>query len=85
MPMTPEERKEYNKTYYENNKVKIIQKGCEKMKCPFCERIIIKNNLLKHSKLEICQRKQQENINTLSRLNYIKYPLETSFNLIKSD
>ena len=27
MPMTPEERKEYNKTYYENNKVKIIQKN----------------------------------------------------------
>ena len=30
--MTPEERKQYNKTYYENNKVKIIQKGCDKKK-----------------------------------------------------
>jgi hypothetical protein len=57
--MTPEERKEYNKKYYEENKDKIIKKACEKVECPFCKRQVISNNLLKHFNLPICRRKTQ--------------------------
>lgn len=57
--MSPEERKEYNKRYYENNKEQIIKKACEKVECKFCKRKVIANSLLKHITLPICWRKAQ--------------------------
>lgn len=54
--MTPEERKEYNKEYYERNKHKIMEKACEKVTCDLCGRMVIRNNLTSHYKLNICQR-----------------------------
>ncbi len=55
--MNQDQRKEYNKTYYLKNKTVIIGKGCTKVKCEFCDRLVIKNNLLKHQTLPICKRK----------------------------
>jgi hypothetical protein len=55
--MTPDERKEYNKLYYERNKESIIQKACQKVECQFCKRQVIAYNLLKHYELPICRRK----------------------------
>jgi hypothetical protein len=55
--MNKEERKEYNKDYYTKNKEIIIAKGCSKVICEFCERTVIKNNILKHQTLPICKRK----------------------------
>lgn len=50
-------RQAYNKYYYEINKENILKKACEKVKCEFCHRTVIKNNLLSHYKSEICRRK----------------------------
>ncbi len=55
--MNQEQRAIHNKTYYQKNKTVIIGKGCTKVKCEFCDREIIKNNLLKHQTLAICKRK----------------------------
>jgi hypothetical protein len=54
--MDKDQRKEYNKIYYANNKERIISDLCTKVECSFCGRSIIKNNLLKHEKSAICQR-----------------------------
>ena len=56
--MTPEERKEYNKRYYETNKKKILDKACEKVTCEFCGRNVIRNNILSHYNLSICHRRR---------------------------
>ena len=66
--MNNEERKIYNKTYYEKNKVKIIEKATSKVKCEFCQRSVIHNNILKHYKSEICKRKSKELQEHYSRL-----------------
>ena len=54
--MDKDQRKEYNKIYYANNKARILYDLCTQVECPFCKRSIIKNNLLKHEKSLICQR-----------------------------
>ena len=54
--MTPEERKEYNRRYYERNRTKLLTKACEKITCEFCGRQVIKINIKQHYKLPICQR-----------------------------
>lgn len=59
--MTPEDRKQYNKNYYETNKTQIMSKACQKIKCEFCGREVIRNNILKHYNLPICQRTSQLN------------------------
>ena len=38
MPLTLEERKEYNKTYYLLNREKALKKACQKVACPCCDR-----------------------------------------------
>jgi hypothetical protein len=39
--MTPDERKEYNKSYYQKRKVDIIKNGCLKVQCEFCKNILL--------------------------------------------
>ncbi len=58
--MDPEQRKIYNKKYYDTNKAKIIEKATTKVECEFCKRSVIHNNILKHYKSEICKRKSKE-------------------------
>ena len=58
--MTPEERKEYNKTYYINNKKTILDKACKKVECHYCKRQVIQNNLLNHYETTICARKREQ-------------------------
>lgn len=52
--MTPDERKVYNKTYYESKKQEIIKSGCDRVKCEFCLKIVSKNRLLNHYKTVNC-------------------------------
>ena len=42
MPMTSEERKLYNKTYYQTNRDNALKKACVRVTCPCCDRIITK-------------------------------------------
>ena len=53
--MNFEDRKNYNKTYYQSNRDKILKKACEKITCEFCQRKVISNNLLKHQKTDLCK------------------------------
>jgi hypothetical protein len=69
MPMTNEERKEYNKIYYNKYKDVILEKALRKVKCEFCERNVIYNNYNKHIKTSICKRKQNELVCKNERLS----------------
>ena len=59
--MTPEERKEYNKNYYSLKKNEILGKACEKIQCEICKRFVIRNNMIKHYKSNLCKNKQALN------------------------
>ena len=58
--MNQEQRKQYNKDYYIKNKDKILKTALTKIKCEFCDRMVIKNNMLIHQKLNICKRKAEQ-------------------------
>ena len=70
--MTPEERKEYNHTYYRANKKIIMDKALAQVQCKFCESMIIQNNLAKHQQTKLCKNRQHKN-------NYIKQRLGLPF------
>ncbi len=59
MPLTQEERKNYNKTYYQTNKQKALEKASIRVTCVCCDRIVSKNRLLAHMKTDLCKRTQQ--------------------------
>jgi hypothetical protein len=69
--MDKEQRKEYYKTYYANNKERIINKALEKIECDFCHRVVTKGNILKHYETAICKRRMWRFLNTL--VNYKKH------------
>jgi hypothetical protein len=54
--MDKEERKQYNKVYYSLHRERILSYLCEKVNCDYCGRCVIRNNLAKHEKSEICKR-----------------------------
>jgi hypothetical protein len=49
-------KKEYNSEYYAKNKNKILSDLCTPIQCEFCDRTVIKNNLLKHYDSKICKK-----------------------------
>jgi hypothetical protein len=65
--MNSEERKNYNKTYYQTKRDQILKKACEKVECEFCHRIVIKNNILKHQKTKLCKNQEMLIIEKLKR------------------
>lgn len=69
--MDKEERKQYNKVYYSLHRERILSYLCEKVNCDYCGRCVIRNNLAKHEKSEICKR-TREKIIELNKWNSIK-------------
>ena len=63
--MDKENRKQYNKQYYENHKEALLQKLTSEVNCEFCNRQVSFANLNKHFTLPICK-------NTQAKNNYIK-------------
>ncbi len=59
--MDNEQRKLYNKQYYENNKDRILTKLTSKVNCEFCNRQVSFANLQKHYVLPICKTTQLKN------------------------
>ena len=59
--MDTEQRKLYNKEYYQNNKTKILEKLKSKVNCEFCNRQVSFCNLQKHYVLPICKTTQDKN------------------------
>ena len=52
--MDPEKRKEYNKKYYEKNKLNIAQKLYTKVTCELCGKTVSHQNMPKHIKSNYC-------------------------------
>jgi hypothetical protein len=50
-------KSEYNRTYYEKKKDKLITNGCTKTECPNCLKVISKNNLRCHLKTKLCAKR----------------------------
>lgn len=69
MKMTPEERKEYNKKYYAENKDKLLEKATAKVACECCGRTVNYNNIIKHQNSSICKRKTEHLIEIHNRMN----------------
>ena len=71
MPLTPEQRKDYNKTYYAMNREKALKKACEQVICPCCDRRVTKNRLTEHLKTNLCLRTQQRENDINNRIHNI--------------
>ena len=53
--------REYNKEYYQKNKIKLLEDQKIKVCCPKCNRVVIKSNLNKHLKTNLCTNTQELN------------------------
>jgi hypothetical protein len=71
MPMSEIDRKNYNKNYYQQNRVNTLQKACEPVNCPCCNRVVTKNRLNVHLKTKLCQKTQAEKKYITDRINTI--------------
>ena len=60
--MDKEQRKAYNATYYAVNREIILKDLCSKVVCEYCNRTVIKNNILIHERSEICKRHRQRRL-----------------------
>ncbi len=59
--MTSEQRKEYNKKYYELNKDAIKAKLFTKVNCKLCNKLINYQNVKKHSESNYCKSRTSKN------------------------
>lgn len=50
---------EYNKQYYIKNKERIAEKLYKKVECPYCNRIVNFQNLVKHQETILCYRRSK--------------------------
>jgi hypothetical protein len=57
--MQLEQRKEYNKNYYQANREEILKKAKTKVECELCHRLVSSYNITKHYTLPICKRKSE--------------------------
>jgi len=71
MVWTTEEKKEYNRFYYETNRDNIIKKGCQVVICEVCKRKISFNGYNRHLKTKLC-------VNTSLKNKMIKHRLDAS-------
>ena len=71
MPMSEVDRKNYNKNYYQQNRVNTLQKACESVTCPCCNRIVTKNRLNVHLKTKLCKKTQLETKYINDRINNV--------------
>ena len=71
MPMSEIDIKNYNKNYYQQNRVNTLQKACEPVNCPCCNRIVTKNRLNVHLKTKLCKKTQLETKYINDRINNV--------------
>lgn len=64
--------KQYNATYYNKNKEKLISKLCEKVECNICGRTITMNNLKLHKRKPICKNTLEQKLRDEKIINDIK-------------
>jgi hypothetical protein len=68
-----QDRNQYMKDYYKNNKETILKKAMVKQECPHCNRMIAYQQMNKHQKTKYCKSRL---IDTIERLNSIKEHFE---------
>ena len=71
MVMSEIDRKNYNKNYYQQNRVNTLNKACAPVTCPCCDRVVTKNRLNVHLKTELCKKLQSEKIYITDRINNV--------------
>ena len=71
MPMSEVDRKNYNKNYYQQNRVNTLQKACKPVNCPCCNRVVTKNRLNVHLKTKLCKKTQLETKYITDRINNV--------------
>lgn len=54
-------KSDYNRTYYEKHKNKLIEKGCEKVTCELCEKVLTINHIKQHKNGTQCKKRQIKN------------------------
>ena len=81
--MTSEQRKEYNKKYYELNKETIKAKLFTKVQCKLCDKMINHQNIKKHSESNYCKSRSSKRAhdNIINILNDRIVALEKLSNL----
>jgi hypothetical protein len=93
MSMTNEERKEYNKKYYAENKERIAEMLLTKQECPHCKKFITKGNMQCHMKSKLCTKRrgllnQQVNVDITDlqkQIEELKLMIITSSHLPSSE
>ena len=84
MPMSIEERKKYNESYYTNNKKRILDFLLKKIECPLCNRSITYSNLQRHQTTPLCMRHRKNNPTEMDILKLQIEKLTHDMNLLKS-
>jgi hypothetical protein len=83
MPYTEDERREYNKKYYTENKKRIADMLLTKIQCPHCNKMITKSNLERHTQSDICaRRKEKLNQHSTADLNDLQKQIDELKSLI---
>ncbi len=54
-----EKNKAMCKKYYLENKQALIDRGCEKVKCVKCEKMVSRNFMGRHLQTKLCKRREQ--------------------------
>ena len=81
--MNSEERKEYNKKYYDVNRTEIKTKLCQKVTCNLCGRCVIYNNIGKHKLTKLCLKNRKPTPEGITELQYEKLKNEIRDELLK--
>lgn len=55
------DKKDYNKTYYAENKEKILKQLLAKEECPLCGRSVNHQNVKKHQRSSLCRANRNAN------------------------
>jgi hypothetical protein len=63
------DRKTYMKEYYAKNKIEIIKKICEKEQCPYCNRSVAHQQVIKHQNTQYCKTRRELKQRILKELN----------------
>lgn len=53
-----QKNKEVCRQYYKDNREKMIERGCAKVKCDKCDKIVSLNFLNSHKKTRLCEKRQ---------------------------
>jgi hypothetical protein len=70
---TKQDRNQYMKDYYKNNKDTILKKAMVKQECKHCSRMVAYQQMEKHMKTKYCRSRL---LDTVGRLNDIKEHFE---------